>query len=79
MRKIILAAVAALLLAGMAAAQKPAGTGATYPVKKATRMPRSKQGTTTRIYTVPPSIPWYKNWGAGGPGPAGVGTSTVKK
>jgi hypothetical protein len=79
MRKIILAAVAALLLAATAAAQKPAGAGATYPVKRAVRTTRSKPGTPTRIYTVPPSLPWYKNWGAGGPGPAGVGTSTVKK
>jgi hypothetical protein len=79
MRKLILAAVAALLVAGMAAERKPAGSGATYPVKKTIRTPRSKPGTPTPIYTVPPSLPWYKNWGTGGPGPAGVGTSTVKK
>jgi hypothetical protein len=76
MAKIILSVVGALFLTGMVAAKKPADGGATYPVKKrAVRAARSKPGAPSPQHGFPPPLPWYdKIWGAGGPGPAGVGS-----
>jgi hypothetical protein len=81
MAKIILSVVAALFLTGTVVARKPADTGATYSVKKrAIRAPRSKPDVPVPQHGFPPSLPWYnKIWGAGGPGPAGVGSGMEKK
>jgi hypothetical protein len=78
--KTVVSVAAALFLTGIASARKPVGAGATYPVKRVIHTPKMMPDRPSPIFTYPPSLPWYdKIWGAGGPGPAGAGTNTVKK